>query len=226
MPAFAMTPEPVALPAPGASAGTGGKEKPIRIYWPIGYYSDENSRPTEGAARALALLSETGVAFTVVRTPVRRAFLRYTRDPDSCIMSIAKPVHDDDIISIPVTISEHWLYVRADAGIKELADVRTAATLEGAERFFDFGNVSHVRWQFVPTYQALVAMLDGGRVDAVTLGPPVEEGLVAAPHNAVRLGSAPLVTLVNRVLCHASARSRHFIDGINSVSSQGRAVAR
>ncbi|MCJ9428666.1 hypothetical protein [Kordiimonas marina] len=192
----------------------------LTIYWPIAYSSGTQGKKTAEALRFERLLGSLSLNHRIHVTPIRRAYHLYVDDPNSCVIFRGKPILGGELTSRVFAIGDYWLYVRKGAGFKRWADLKSAGTLEGAERYTDPEKTLPVTWRYAPSYEALIAMVESGRVDAVTLGPPVENGLVKMPDNLVRLGDKPFVHLELRLHCHHTPAAVALIGVLDKIVAE------
>lgn len=183
------------------------------IYVPSASFQP-GTRPNKVVADLEDLLKRLSLPARLEMMPVRRAVQQYRNHGTNCLLAVPGPIAGDEIASRPLYVSRFYLYVRTDAGLDDVGDLKAVGTIVGADTFVDLSVIPHVSWRFAPSYDALVSMVVSGRVDAVTLGPRISEGHVSLPGGIGRLQDKPFFELLTTVRCKNSGPARALVAAI------------
>jgi hypothetical protein len=157
--------------------------------------------------------------------PLRRAYARFSGSADVCIIDMARPLEIGEIESSTLFAHRFWLYASAAGGVRTLADVKRAGTIMGADLLLPAETMQAYHWFYTVNYENLIAMLRGGRVDAVTLTPRYFRSGVGVGFPLRRLGTEPLITVNFLLRCKETEATRRLIELVDARWAERRAEA-
>lgn len=209
-------PQETAQPVEHVASGT------IRIYAPMAGNEDQGRSRNPSFAAISDFADALPMDVRLEWVPVRRAFQQFTQGENSCIYDMQNRGRLDaegHLLSQPLSVSRFWLYGRIGASEAE-KDRRVAGrrvgTITGAELFFDPTSYGDTDWVFASSYEALIAMLESGRVDAVTLGPGITQGVIQLPKDFVRLNADPFLTIHGILRCKDTPEARALMEAFRT----------
>ena len=212
---------------PGPSEET--VQDPVRLYQPDANFSASKSFAEAGTAGTSPLqaldrvLSRLATPLDIRQMPIKRALILYKVDPDGCILVPLMPDEGNpaDEISSDIIVQTHfWLFVMAERGFKSRGDLRSFATIDGAELFTKHVTLAHLDRQMAPNFRALISMLVSGRVDAIPMSEIALEQPDLLPDGIIRLEPEPYLVLNNGLRCKRSARTEALITELNAIIAE------
>lgn len=193
---------------------------PLLIYRPVGTFTAHQSFD-EGESSAPSLLRRIDLIFARIdmpvdmrAVPVKRALSLYDALSEGCIMAPATADSGAEVNSQRVMHGLFWLYVMADRGFTSRDDIRSFATIDGADQLLGQVTMPGAERIYVPNFKVLVSMLESGRVDSIPVGNFVLETMTL-PAGMVRLDDEPVIVLDSVIRCKRTPRTEQLVLKIN-----------
>lgn len=166
--------------------------------------------PDMGRIQAFIREADKSIVFETL--PLRRARTRYEKLEKGCVIDALAPDTPGQIQSRELTNNAFWLFVSAGSGIRSVSDVERVATVLGAELYLEPELKARFDWSFTTNFENVIAMLRGGRVDAITLSPRYFQSVQNVAFPLRQLGGKPLINVRIGILCKRDPQAAALIE--------------